>query len=416
MLKKDFYQILPVIILAFAIALSPSFSAGEIEGGRIIEIRVEDILIVILGLLWIASFLISGRKKIEKPPLFFPILAWLSIGLISVLTNWIFANITLSGGFFFFLKEIQFFLLYFYLFYHLKTIDSIKFIVKAWIFLGLVNVGWIIYEMIRGLKLTYYYGPTLFIEPEGTLPGGGFLLVIFIFLFNILLFYYLSQKISNFKKGILIVTIISLIIGIYASGSRASFFGLIFALFLTFLFYSIRKGFLKTFLIGVFVSIFLISIFVFLEKPLIKRYFSLEDFLWNLNPENPVSRPGIWVSRLSEASKYPLFFLFGLGKSVFGESHSQYVRNFIETGIVGSLIFLFLMFIILKKAWQGFSRVKNPLLIGLSSGLFVATLTLLFISISAEAFIVVKISEVYWFFVALTMVALNPNQTKSFYA
>jgi len=209
-------------------------------------------------------------------------------------------------------------------------------------------------------------------------------------------------------------------IGIYASGSRASFYGLIFALFLTLLFYSIRKGFLKTFLIGFFVLIFIISIFLFSQKSLVKRYLSLEYFLWNLNPENPVSRPGIWISQFSEASERPWFFFFGFGKSVIlggqGESHSQYVRNFVETGIIGSLIFLFLMFIILKKSWQGFSRGKNPLLIGLSSGLFVATLTLLFISISAEAFIVVKISEVYWFFTALTMVALSLNRTKSFYA
>jgi len=57
--KKEY---LPLILLAAAIGLSPSFSAGEIIGGRIIEIRVEDILIVILGLVWLANFLVSGRE------------------------------------------------------------------------------------------------------------------------------------------------------------------------------------------------------------------------------------------------------------------------------------------------------------------------------------------------------------------
>ena len=419
---KNFIKNFSVIILAAAIALSPSFSAGRIEGGRVIEIRVEDILIVILGLVWIINFLISGRKKIEKPPLFFPILAWLGIGFFSVLTNWIFANITFSRGFFFFLKEIEFFLLYFYLFYHIKTIDSAKFIVRTWIFLGFLNIGWIIYEMITGLKLTYYYGPTPLIEPEGPLPAGGFFLMIFIFIFNILLYYYLNLKISNFKKGALTIATICPAIGVFSSGSRASFLGFILALILTFLFYSLKKGFLKSFLIIFFVLFLISSIFIFSKKPVAERYLNPEDIFWNLNPENPVSRTSIWLSQLSEASKHPWFLLFGFGKSavlaekIGEESHSQYVRNLIETGIIGLLVFLFLMFIILKKSWQGFSRGKNPLLIGLSSGLFVATLTLLFISISAEAFIVVKISEVYWFFTALTMVALNLNRTKSFYA
>ena len=78
--KKEY---LPLILLAAAIGLSPSFSAGMLEGGRVIEIRVEDILIVILGLVWLSNFLISGRKKVEKPPLFLPILAWLGIGFLA---------------------------------------------------------------------------------------------------------------------------------------------------------------------------------------------------------------------------------------------------------------------------------------------------------------------------------------------
>ena len=105
---KKIFQNFPLVILAAAIGLSPSFSAGEIAGGRVVEIRAEDILIVILGLVWIANFLISGRKKIEKPPLLLPILVWLGIGFFSLLTNWIFGNLDISRGFFYFLKEIEF--------------------------------------------------------------------------------------------------------------------------------------------------------------------------------------------------------------------------------------------------------------------------------------------------------------------
>lgn len=415
MFKKDFYQILPVIILALAIALSPSFSAGQIEGGRVIEIRIEDILLVILGILWIINFLLSGRIKIEKPPLLFPILAWLGIGFFSVLTNWIFMNLGFSSGFFFFLKEVEFFFLYFYLFYHLKNSDSVKLFIKIWIFLGLINVGWIVYQMITGFKLTYYYGPTPFIEPEGPLPAGGFFLILFIFFFNISLHYYFNLNISKLKKGILNLISISPIIGVFGSGSRASFLGFILALILTLFFYSLKNGFFKSFLIGFLILIFFISISIFSQELITKRFLNIKEIFWNLDPENPTSRTHIWIYQLSEISKYPFFFLFGLGKSVFGESHNQYLRNFIETGFVGSLIFFILISFIIKKSWQGFSRGKESLLIGLSSGLLVATLTLLFISFSSDAFIVVKINEVYWFFVALTLATLSFCKTKSIY-
>ncbi|GAG02527.1 unnamed protein product, partial [marine sediment metagenome] len=42
-IKRDCNKNLPLIFLVIAIAFSPSFSAGVIEGGRIIEIRVEDV-------------------------------------------------------------------------------------------------------------------------------------------------------------------------------------------------------------------------------------------------------------------------------------------------------------------------------------------------------------------------------------
>ena len=58
-LRKIIIKIYPLILLATAIALSPSFSEGMIECGRVIEIRIEDILIVVLELIWIANFSIS---------------------------------------------------------------------------------------------------------------------------------------------------------------------------------------------------------------------------------------------------------------------------------------------------------------------------------------------------------------------
>ncbi len=402
MKKKILLQNLPLVILAAAIAFSPSFSAGKIAGERVIEIRIEDILIVILGLVWITNFLISGKKRVKRPPLFLPILAWLGIGFFSVMTNWIFMHIETSRGFFYFLKEIEFFFLYFYLFYHIKDIGSAKFIINSWIILGVINIFIIAFQLIGGIGYGAY-GPSMLME-RGPLPSGGFFLILFANLFNVFLYYHSRLDISKIKKSILIFCILLLIIGVISSGSKTCIFGLALAVILSLFFYQLRRGGLKPFFIGLLTLFVVLGMFIAVSSKV--------PYVWGV--KSPITaldpRIGIWKEQIRLFSDNSFNILFGMGKSVLlagDESHSQYVRNFIETGIIGSLIFFILIFAIIKKAFQGFSSTKAPLLIGLSSGLLVSTFVMLFISIPAEGFLVVKPNEVYWFFTAITMAALS---------
>ncbi len=403
-IKRDCNKNLPLIFLVMAIAFSPSFSAGVIEGGRIIEIRVEDILLVILGLAWIANFLISKKEKIKKPTLLLPILAWLSIGFISTLVNLSLTNIDISRGFFYFLKEIEFFFLYFYVFYHIKNINSAECIINLWIIVGVVNICLIIFQFITD---TGYgtYGPSMFME-KGPFPSGGSFLILFANLFNVFLYYYLHIKLSKVKKIILLLAILSIPIGVISSGSRTSILGLILVVVLSLFFYQIKYGVVKSVftLLGLLIIIGIIFSFVSGKVP----------YILGLQPEKVLGsiivRSGIWKAQIETMPEKLFYYLFGMGKSVrlyTEESHSQYIRNFIETGLIGSLIFFFLIFVIIKKAFRGFLLRKDPLLIGLSSGLLVSTIAMLFISIVAEGFLVVKINEIYWFFAAITMAALS---------
>jgi O-antigen ligase len=408
-IKKDYKKNLPLILLAIAIALSPSFSAGMIEGGRVIEIRVEDILIVILGLFWIANFLISKRGKIKKPPLLLPILAWLSIGFFSILINMIFMNIEISRGLFYFLKEVEFFFLFFYVFYHIKNIDSVKCILDFWIILGMLNVCLIIFQLLSGIGYGAY-GPSMFME-RGPLPSGGSFLILFANLFNIFLYYYFHSNLSKIKKMALALCIFSLSIGVISSGSRTAILGLIVVIILSLFFYQFKCGMIKSVLITLGMMVIIGVMFYFISDKV--------PYILNLRPERALKsingRSGIWIAQLEAMPEKTFYYLFGMGKSVWvrlsaEESHSQYVRNFIETGIVGSLIFFFLIFVIIKKSFREFLSSKESLLTGLSSGLLVSTIAMLFISIVAEGFLVVKINEIYWFFTAISMAAMSFNE------
>lgn len=423
---KKLFQNLPLALLAAAIALSPSFSGGHLAGGKIIEIRAEDILLVILGLAWIANFLISGRKKIEKPPLFLPIFVWLGIGFLSLLANWIFGKLSIATGYFYFLKEVEFFFLYFYVLYHIKNISSAKFLIKLWVFLGAFNAGYVIYQLIRGSRFDTGIGfrsgeyGTSAIGEWGVFPTGAFFLMIFIFLFNIFLFYFSNLNISVFKKWLLGAVTISPLIGVIGSASKTNFLGFIVALLLALFFLFLKKKNFNTILIAILILIFISSVFIFIfrSNPFIGERLSSVFNFTNLRSNYEAGRVVVMESQLEESFRSPsrslLLPFFGFGKGYVGEAHNQYLRNFIEAGLIGSIIFFILIFAIIKKSWHGFSKSQDTLSTGLSAGLLVATLVMLFLSLATEAFIVVKPSEVYWFFAGLTIVVLSLNAKKEY--
>ncbi|MDP2967219.1 MAG: hypothetical protein Q8N87_02300 [bacterium] len=410
---KEVIKILSLIFLAGAIAFSPSFSVGTLADGKIIEIRIEDILIFVFGLLLIISFLASEKTKIERPPLFFPILAWLGIGLLSVLTNWVFSNLSLDRGFFYFLKEFLFFVFYFYVFWGIKKIDTAKLLVKIWLLFALVNVLYVLYQMATGFRAGEY--GTAAIGEWGVFPTGAFFLLLFIFLFNVFLYYFLHLNISIIKKIGLGLLTFSPVLGVFGSASKTNFFALVLALFLTFFFFFLRKINFKTILVFILAIVFMVSMFSFALKNVhdtirvkeIIPVFSLEPLWENYKSSRLTAIKPIFKASLESSAHFPFL---GMGKGYVGEAHNQYLRNFIEVGIIGSLIFFILIFAIIKKSWQGFSRNRDGFAVGLSAGLLVATLALLFISFATEPVIVVKPSSVYWFFAAITMAVLNLNE------
>lgn len=412
---KNFKKNLPVILLISAIALSPGFAVGEIGGGKIAEIRIEDFLLLILGLVWIANFFISGKKKVKKPPLFFPILVWLAVGALSTLTNLIFTTLNFDRAFFYFLKEIEFFVFYFYIFYHIRNTDSAKFLIKVWIFLGAVNVLYVVYQMIVGSPFDTGWGlrsgeyGAAAVGEWGVFPSGAFFLIIFVFLINLFLYYFLSLNISKVKKAILGVLAVSPALGVFGSASNTNFLGLVFALSLTLFFLFLRKRNFKLILLAISILIFMAIIFILALENI--RF--VTRLLVILSPSHiPINylsgRIFYWFPIVETILEYPLFsLLLGAGKGFIGEAHNQYLRNFAETGVIGSIAFLFLIFVILKLTFKTYSKEQDPFCLSLSAGFLVATLTMLFLSLATEPFIVVKCSSVYWSFAAITMAVLS---------
>lgn len=415
---------IPLILLWGAISLSPSFfiRGGISEAaGKLVEIRIEDILMLVFGTAWLLSLFLKGESKIKMIPLLAPIFAWIGFSLFGTLINILLGNLNPLRVFFFFVKELQFFFIYFYVFCHLNTLKEDMTVVKAAVFFIIPNMLWIALQTFTPIRFYgYYYGAVLYSDPGNPAGSGMVFLMLFIFLFHLFLYYHL--KVKNKKKIHLLLLFIlytSPILGVFTSGTHTALLGLMFTLLLTTILYVLKtqrfSSLLKMTLIFVLASI---SFFMLLrtgeEGPTQRQAKIFSKVAYELSPNKPESRIKIWRSQLSELGKFPLYPFIGLGKSSVGEAHNHYIRIAVESGLIGLILFLLLIGVILKISLNTFLRAKEPFLVAISAGLFVITCMILFASITAETITyTVKTSETYWFLTGLAMAVIYHSKNKT---
>jgi len=104
---------------------------------------------------------------------------------------------------------------------------------------------------------------------------------------------------------------------------------------------------------------------------------------------------------LTDWPKHPLI---GYGVTGYGFVDSQLPRVLIETGILGLLSFFYLLYSISKLAVKNLQEVKTPYFRGLTIGFLSGFIGLLFHSLGANTFIIVRIMEPFWFFAGIVVI------------
>jgi len=398
-------------LLISAIALSPTIYLGTFSGlQKNIDIRFEDLLILIIAISGVMYFLTNRVSVVNRPPLFIPIILWASVGLASLLLNIIIGNVYWLRGLFYFAKEIEFFVIFYFVYYCARNEAVILKSIKLWVLLGAANIAYVAYQIITGERRGEY--GTAAIGEWGVFPTGAFFLIMFLFLINFYLYHYQKLLTSKTKQVLIFIAISGLILGVFGSASKTNFLGLFFGVLVTLAIYFLKKKSIKVLMLGGLAVVFITGIFLLALNwiPGVSR------LLYVLNPNQLLLNydagrfTGAIVPQFTEAISHPLLIIIGFGKGailVYQESHNQYLRNLVETGLIGSAMFILLIWAIIKKSWHGFKKNCDNLSVGLSAGLLTTTITMLFLSLATEPFIVVKPSEVYWFFSGLTMAAIS---------
>lgn len=393
------YRALTVALLILTVSFSPRISFGTLDYNRSLELRYEDFLLVLILFSWLLYFCL--KKKISSSNLTKPILVYIFLATIStffgVLADWI----EPIRAIFYYLKEIQYFLMFFVVINFIKSYADLTTAVWALLIGGLANDIYALFQFVSGDFVGAargYYGISSIGEPSSFSTGGYFSIIS---LLALMYFYFACEK------SIKIVSIIVFLfsgLALLASGSRANIYGTGIAVLL-FLIITQRRRFSRRMSITLVILVFLLIIFnVFwgaFDLPTAARIVDLNGIKHSLQVRVELAYMPFW-----EALKTNI--IFGLGKSISGtngfptEAHNHYIRILVEMGVLGLISFLYLLLKIIKMSLKVYKTSLFSLGKATGYACLFTTVSLMIAASVQDAFTPVKVNELYWILVGLT--------------
>lgn len=386
-------------LLIFSMLLSPEFIIGSTEGaslGRGVTIRVDDFLLMIIGISWVAHMAVNKELGLFlKTPLNMPIALYILVCLVSTLFGSLFGRVDFKTGFFFVLKYFEYTIVYFMVVNHLKHEKQIvRFVWAILITCAVVSIIGISQIPLGGRVSAPFEGESG--EPN-TL--GGYL----IFIISITSGLLLTSR--SLQKRLLLGMLIALfLVPLLYTQSRSSYAALLPAVF-TFLFLSEKK-------MVILISILCAGFIFLVHTPEVAKKRIFYTFTQGRNRTDVVKVGGVkldtstsdrlssWYSASRDWTKEPIL---GYGVTGYKFVDAQYIRVLVETGVTGLLVFILLMVRIYKKAHENLLAAQNPFNRGLVMGFIAGFVGLLFHGIGANTFIIVRIMEPFWFVTAMVM-------------
>ena len=417
-----FLKNLQVVLLLGSIMLFPSFILGAMSSGKTIELRIEDFLLVFFGLAGLIYFLVSGKFKIKKPPFFVPILVWMLSQFFGVLLNILFGNLIFADrAWFYFFKEVEIAFLYFFVFYNLESIKSVKIVTRFILLFTTFNVAYVFYQIISHKEMGEYKGITTAALCEyGIFPTGAFFVLLFIFLTIFSIFYYNNTGNKLWKKILVSLVAVSPVVGVFGSGSKTDFMALfVSSIFIFLMFFFGRRVPIKKIIFTTFFAIIIFSVFfmysaanIELATQRITDIFGFDKLFSSYKADRLSYLGPDLKSIIYKFGQQPLFILFGFGVGYITEAHNQFLRNFSEIGIIGSVAFLGMIYFMLKMGLTVFLRNKDAFSATAGASIFVLTLAMMVFSFASDPFFSVKTATTYWFFMAINAAVLSVAEDK----
>jgi hypothetical protein len=399
---------LAIYLLIFSMLLSPEIAVGGTPQ-REVSIRMDDLLIIIISLGWLArSAFYKDLGLFVKTPLNKAILYYVTICILATMFGMVFGNVKPLQGTMFVLKYIEYFLIFFMVLNNIHSRDQVKRYVLAVIITAVIVSLYAIAQIPSGERIS---APFEGKEGEPNTFGGYLILMI-----SLLSGIFLSYKYSKVKAATFIA------IGLVAvpflfTLSRSSWMG-VAGMYMALMLFSKKRILLAVILIiGVLAAPMIMPKSVeerykrtFMSKPLeSKQQVKVGGVYLDLSASERINS---YMQILEDIKTRPFL---GYGVTGYGFIDGQYFRMLIETGIIGFSIFLYLLYKIFSTVLITYRNTKDELFKGISLGILAGFAAMLAHSVTANTFIIIRIMEPFWFLMAMVVAAgyLNPGKIQT---
>lgn len=385
-----------LVILIFSMLLSPEFQAGGTVVGRTVKIRADDIFIIVIFLGWFAKMAINKELGLFKvTPLNPPIAIYSLICLLASFFALLQGRVDIKSSFFYLMKYLEYFLLYFLVANNLKTREQAR---RYLFFLFLTCVFACLYGLLFSRAGGRVSGP---FEAAGGEPNtfAGYLIL----MMGLLIGLFLYLRSANEKPFILAVLGLSGL-AFLLTLSRSGWLSF-FPMFLTFII--LNRRFRAPLVILALVGAIAIPILApervhrrVQETFVGPRSFHMMNARVALD-ESATARLDSWILGIQRWSSRPIF---GYGIPAGAVIDNQFMRTLNETGIVGFSVFGWLLFSIVMAVARVRSLLPDDdLAQALTTGFLAGFAGLMLLSGAAAVFILIKIMEPFWFVLAIVI-------------
>lgn len=389
-------------IFIFSMLLGPEFIASDIAGGgaglgRGVTLRLDDFLLAIIGFSWFARTAIHKELGLFlKTPLNLPILFYTLSYVFATGFGMITGRVSPLTGFFFVLKYIEYFIVYFMVVNYLHSEKQ----AKRFVFCSLLTCFLVslygLFQIPLGERISAPF------EGEVGEPNtfGGYLVFMIAIASGILL----NWKTENgMYKIMLRVLIIFSFIALLFTLSRSSYLAFTAMFFALIIFSEKKWPMLAILAFALVLSPYALPksvkervFFTFMQP---KERGQIE--VGGLRIDTSTSdRIRSWRNAMSDFIKKPVF---GYGVTGYGFMDAQLPRILMETGIIGLLAFIYLLYSIFTMAYERLKTLSDTFNRGLVIGFLTGFVALFFHAIGTNTFIIVRIMEPFWLFTGIVI-------------
>lgn len=353
--------------------------------GIAVNLRAEDFLAIIMGIYLLYAFI---RKEFRLKKIDIIILVYVVYNAIVLIVNCILKN-NEPMYFMIWLKEVQYFVYFVFFRNAIKNNKDITFIMQVLLCCSITNIIWGIYQIINN-KISFY-GISCISSREPAHSGGIYFVITLVML-------YLYSKKNNFLY--LVLAIVSSILTCFVI-SRIFILALVFAvgLYCLYDFGSIILGKKSRKYLIIYGILFVCVILVILNFERMSGNIYIKRIIGrfaNFGSGSNV-RFNKWEKYLETSSLIGV--IFGNGKG-FSQNlrnigfklgtDSQYVCSILESGIIGTLIFLWILFeVSLKNFFKKQFNLETVMLC-------IIVASYLIVGVTIEVFQTVLQASLFW--------------------